>query len=253
MVAGRPKGQRKRWRRRPARETWGSRVLALATLERGTLPIRAARLIRNRILAGDVRPGERLESLRVLATELGISLPTAREAIAELRGEGLVEVRHGVGCFVARRPRAARTLKATVRRAARREIAEMRVVVDPAVASTAAVRATRGGLQALVSATWDLRAARRSLDPESFTDADLEFHRCVAAAARGPIGVAAHRLGATVLRPGLRAGAASLADNERLARLHDRLAEAIEQRRPTRAARAARGIALIEAQPPRAP
>ena len=242
--------KRQRWRPLAPRETWGTRRLGLAVLERETLPVRAARLIRRQVLAGDVRPGQRLESLRVLAAELGISLPSVREAIAQLRGEGLVEVRHGVGCFVTRRSRAARTLKAATRRAARREVAEMRVVVDPAVARIAAQRASAAAAGELLAATWERQAARRSLDPEAFVDADLEFHRRVAAAARGPIGVAAHRLGGMLLRPHLRARAEALAGDERLARLHRALADAIGEGRPIRAARAARAIAWIETRPP---
>lgn len=253
MARTRRQGRNQRWRRQPQRESWTRRVLGLATLERQTLPARAARLIRGRILSGDVRPGQRLESLHVLARELGVSLPTAREAIAELRGQGLVEVRHGVGCFVARRPRAARTLRAAARRATRREVAELRVVVEPAVAGAAARRASSAGVREVVSATWELEAARRSGDPDAYTDADLAFHRAVTAAARGPIGVGVHRLVVGVIRPQLLANAATLADDERLRDLHRNLADAVERGRPIRAARAARAIALIETQPPRAP
>lgn len=231
-------------------ETWHERRLGIAVLERETLPVWSARLIRARILAGDARPGQRLESMRVLAKELGVSIPSVREAVAQLRGEGLVEVRHGVGCFVARRPRAARTLKAATRRAARREVAEMRVVIDPAVARIAAGRATPAGIRELLAATWEREAARRSGDPEAFVDADLEFHHRVAAAARGPIGVAAHRLAGVVLRPHLRARAESNADDDRLAGLHRALADAVGQGRATRAARAAQAIAWIETRPP---
>jgi DNA-binding FadR family transcriptional regulator len=188
--------------------------------------------------------------MRHLAIELGISLPTVREAMAQLHGEGLIEVRHGIGCFVVRRPRAARTLKATTRRAARREIGEMRAVIDPAVAGIAARRGTPTRVADLVSATWEREAARRSGDPEAFVDADVVFHRCVAAAARGPIGIAAQRLASIVLRPDLRARAAEHAHDDRLAELHRRLADAIGQGRALRAVRAARAIAWIETRPP---
>jgi GntR family transcriptional repressor for pyruvate dehydrogenase complex len=205
------------------------------------------------ILVGDLRPGERLAPMRALATEFGISLPSVREAVAQLRGEGLVEVRHGIGCFVVRRPRIARALKAATRRAARREVAELRVVVEPAVAGIAARRRTSAGVRDLLGATWEREAARRSGDPRTYVDADLDFHARVAAAARGPIGVAAHRLAGETLRPVMEANAAALAGDDRLAALHRMLADAVADGRPMRAVRAARAIVLIETQPPRPP
>jgi DNA-binding FadR family transcriptional regulator len=188
--------------------------------------------------------------MRDLATSLGVSLPTIREAIALLQGEGLIDVRHGVGCFVVRRPRAARLLRATTRRAARREIAEMRRVVDPAVAGIAAQRATPARIRDLLSAMWEREAARRGGNLDAFLDADLAFHRSVADAARGPIGIAAHRLASIILRPNLRACAADQLADARLSTHHRALAEAIGQGRVHRAVRLARAIAWIETQPP---
>lgn len=241
-ATSRAKWKRPRWR--------SSRIPGLAALERGTLAQRAAGLIRRRILDGRVSSGRRLDSMRHLATDLGISLPTIREAIAMLQGEGLVEVRHGVGCFVVRRPRAARTLRAATKRATRREIADMRSVVDPAVAGIAARRATPARVRDLLSAMWEREAVRRGGDLEALVDADLAFHRSVAAAARGPIGIAAHHLASIILRPDLRASASDHLANARLAAHHRTLAEAIGQGRVHRAVRAARAIAWIETRPP---
>jgi DNA-binding FadR family transcriptional regulator len=188
--------------------------------------------------------------MRQLASDLGVSVSTVREAIAHLQGEGLLDVRHGIGCFVVRRTRAARALKAAARRASRREISDMRVVVEPAVAAIAARRGSRSGIAALLSATWEREAARRSRDPDAFVEADLAFHRCVAASARGPIGIAAYHMAGFALRPVLRAAAPDHAEDGRLADLHRALAEAIGQGRAHRAARAARAIAWIETRPP---
>lgn len=248
--------KRGRWKRDSGKrrgETWRAQRLGVAVLERGTLPARAAHRIRMGILVGDFRPGERLPPMRALAAEFEISLASLREAIAQLRGEGFVDVRHGIGCFVVRRARRARALKAATRRAARREAAELRIVIDPAVAGIAARRRTAAGVRDLLGATWEREAARRSGDPGAYVDADIEFHARVAAAARGPIGVAAHRFASTTLRPLVQANAGELAGDDRLATLHRTLADAVADGRPMRAVRAARAIAWIETQPPRPP
>lgn len=62
---------------------------------------RIAAMLRARIAAGDVRVGERLPAIRMLAAELGVGRRTVEEAYAELSAEGLLEARHGQGTFVA--------------------------------------------------------------------------------------------------------------------------------------------------------
>jgi GntR family transcriptional regulator len=57
--------------------------------------------IRKRIEAGKLRPGDLVDSERELARLNGVSLMTARHALADLAREGLVERRHGAGTFVA--------------------------------------------------------------------------------------------------------------------------------------------------------
>ncbi len=53
------------------------------------------------ILRGVLRPGDRLPSERTLAERMGVSRPSLREALADLRDSGLLEARAGAGVFVA--------------------------------------------------------------------------------------------------------------------------------------------------------
>ncbi|MEN8180458.1 MAG: GntR family transcriptional regulator [Pseudomonadota bacterium] len=50
---------------------------------------------------GTYTPGEQLPSETELATQLGISRPTLREALHDLESEGAIIRKHGVGTFVA--------------------------------------------------------------------------------------------------------------------------------------------------------
>jgi GntR family transcriptional regulator/MocR family aminotransferase len=63
--------------------------------------LRIAALVRARIVAGDLHPGERLPPVRALAHELQVGRHTVEEAYAELAAEGLIESRVGQGTFVA--------------------------------------------------------------------------------------------------------------------------------------------------------
>lgn len=62
--------------------------------------------IRGRIRAGDLAPGARVDSERRLALLHGVSLMTARHALAQLEADGVVVRRPGSGTYVAepRRP-----------------------------------------------------------------------------------------------------------------------------------------------------
>lgn len=62
---------------------------------------RIAALLRERVAAGTLRPGERLPAIRTLASELHVGRHTVEEAYAELTAEGLLEARIGQGTFVA--------------------------------------------------------------------------------------------------------------------------------------------------------
>lgn len=52
------------------------------------------------ILRGILRPGERLPGERDLATRLGVSRPSLRDALTTLQDQGLLETRTGAGVFV---------------------------------------------------------------------------------------------------------------------------------------------------------
>ena len=64
------------------------------------LPARIAVQLAEEISQGRLKPGERLPTEHVLAKTLGVSRSVVREAIAQLRNEGVVETRQGVGAFV---------------------------------------------------------------------------------------------------------------------------------------------------------
>jgi AcrR family transcriptional regulator len=57
--------------------------------------------VRDRIEAGDLRPGDRVPSARAITKEWGVAIATAIKAHAALREEGLTIARPGVGTVVA--------------------------------------------------------------------------------------------------------------------------------------------------------
>jgi len=64
--------------------------------------------VKHAIETGALRPGDQLPGIRTLAEELVINSNTVAKAYRELQHEGVLELRHGSGAFVARNPRAGR-------------------------------------------------------------------------------------------------------------------------------------------------
>ena len=57
--------------------------------------------IKAQIIAGQLKPGEALPSIRALAKDLKISVITTKRAYDELEAQGLIDTVAGKGCFVA--------------------------------------------------------------------------------------------------------------------------------------------------------
>jgi DNA-binding LacI/PurR family transcriptional regulator len=78
---------------------------------------------------GELAPGERLPSVRALATQLGVNVNTIRAAYAGLERDGLVSTRHGVGTVVLAEPTA--RLPAGVRPLGMNAVAVLIAGLDP--------------------------------------------------------------------------------------------------------------------------
>jgi len=62
-----------------------------------------AQSLRERMVSGQLAPGERLDNQRRLAQDFGVTLMTLRHALEVLERDGLIARRHGLGTFVSTR------------------------------------------------------------------------------------------------------------------------------------------------------
>src|SRR5215212_10687584 len=68
--------------------------------ERPNLSADLGRRIIELIRDDDLRPGDRLPSMRSLAERFLVAPPTVRQALGRLQTSGVVEIRHGSGVYV---------------------------------------------------------------------------------------------------------------------------------------------------------
>jgi len=219
---------------------------------RQSLTARVVEALRRDIASGAWEPGDKLPTEPALIERFGVSRTVVREAIAELRADGLVESRHGVGVFVLERkpapvplrlpPLAASTISGVI------EELELRAAVEIEAAGLAAQRASPAQ-EAEIEARYQhfAQLVRRNAPT---AEADFAFHIAIARATNNPHfeEFLAHLGRRTIPREKLRAAlgdAAALPNRDaELSAEHREVAEAIARHDPD-AARAAMRAHLI--------
>lgn len=155
-------------------------------------PIRLAsavvKALRASITEQHYPPESKLPGETVLAQQFGVSRAVIREALAELKGDGLVLSRQGAGAFVAARPGLASfKLPAAVDRAHTPSLAaifELRRIVECAAAGLAAQRRTAADLQRIAAA--QAAVVYAAAHQQDGAMADGAFHVAIADAAHNP-------------------------------------------------------------------
>ena len=149
-----------------------------------TLVSQISERLRNDILSGTFQPGDRLPSEAALSREHSVSRTVVREAIADLRSEGLVETKKGAGAF-ALDPKASRKNHPfsdldPARVSGVIELLEIRSAFEIRSAALAAARRSPAQLEAILAAH---DAVRQCVERgENTREVDFDFHVAIAQA-----------------------------------------------------------------------
>ncbi|MBB6181309.1 FadR/GntR family transcriptional regulator [Pseudorhizobium flavum] len=147
------------------------------------LPARIAGQIGREILEGRIAPGEKLPTEHLLAKTFGVSRSVVREAIAQLRNEGLVETRQGVGAFATEfgQRQSLRIEQGDLTdREAFKNLYQLRMPLEIEAAGLAALHHAADDLARLDETLEQMTGAEKWT--EQGIVADLAFHRVVATA-----------------------------------------------------------------------
>jgi GntR family transcriptional repressor for pyruvate dehydrogenase complex len=141
--------------------------------------------IENRILEGELEPGDKLPPEHELAKQFGVSRTAIREAMKALSQKGLIVVQPGRGTFVIDSTSSAMrnsidlfvkigSIDGIV------DLVEVREIMEPEIAAMAANRATQDQIADMLEAVEAMDKAMNN--PEAFVEADLDFHLALAKA-----------------------------------------------------------------------
>ena len=198
--------------------------------------------IKTLISRGELKPGDRVPSERELASMLGVSRPSVREAIMVLDAMGFLEARQGGGTFV-------RTLtdksiadplaKLVEKKdpAMLRALAEVRMGLESWSAYLAAQRAEESEIEEMrrLYAVMEKQAARGGWDSE----VDAEFHYVITSASHNSLQMhvldSIHSLFHTTIQVALMEFYRQEGHVEKLLTQHREIMEAIADHDPERA------------------
>ncbi|WP_045731458.1 FadR/GntR family transcriptional regulator [Pseudarthrobacter chlorophenolicus] len=138
------------------------------------------------IESAQLKPGDLLPAERDLAERLGVSRATLAQALVALEVLGVIDVQHGTGAVLARRPSVASVIKGLREHRSRLpEIVEARSTLEGKLAALAASRRTDEDLKAIDHAL-EVMATEIS-DGDRGTRGDELFHEAITAAAHSSV------------------------------------------------------------------
>ncbi|MFB9263194.1 FadR/GntR family transcriptional regulator [Bradyrhizobium erythrophlei] len=159
--------------------------MAFQAVSRGQrLSDKVAEQLASAIETGQLTPGARLPRERELTEKFQVSRMVIREALSRLKSEGLIRSQQGLGAFVTEiSDRDVFRLRGDLEgQNDRRQIFELRIIVECSCANLAAQRATRRDLARIEAALNDIRTSIEVGDEGAAED--FRFHVAIAAAAK---------------------------------------------------------------------
>jgi GntR family transcriptional repressor for pyruvate dehydrogenase complex len=209
-------------------------------VRRETVMETVLRRIEGLIRSGELRTGSRLPPEPKLATLLGVSRSSLREALRGLVFLGLIRARPGDGTYI----------QSSLGRVVSRhfqwmlllheikylELFELRKVLEPAVAALAARRASKDDLEKMEAA---IRGMKNSFDrPEEYMGHEMAFHESFAQASKNVAVQTMLQMMYGALAEGRRRTLPLIDDFSRNFQRHERILQAIRRRDAARARRA---------------
>jgi len=201
------------------------------------MTMRVVNHIRNLIENGELQPGDRIPPEREFARKLRISRASLRTGIGYLAAMGVMDVRHGVGTFVAEGPpeigKSSLSLLGALHGFQSWQMFEARRILESELAALAAERGREHHFAAMSEEVAEMYATVS--DPMEYLIHDVRFHRVIAQASGNPILAALMETITSALYDERRKTAERSRDLKESADLHRHIYRAIRSRNASEA------------------
>ncbi|MGW5266279.1 FadR/GntR family transcriptional regulator [Microbispora sp. NPDC004025] len=194
----------------------------------------AAERFREEVVSGRWPVGERIPTEAALVSEFGIGRNTVREALQSLVHAGLLRREQGRGTFVISSSELTGTLERQLAGGTRRHYLELRLALDSAAASLAALNRSDADVELLRELRDRREASWSSDDLDLRASADLALHHAIVAATHNPLYVKLYSSMLDVFAAHMRDE--KIEDEDAAHRCHRELVEAIADGDADRAA-----------------
>lgn len=155
-------------------------------LDKRPLPQVIADKIIDLIESKELLPGQKLPSEQELMRELNVGRGTIREAIKSLVSRNIVEIRRGVGTFVAEKTGVVEDPLGFSfidnKNKLVKDSMDVRLLLEPSIAKWAARNATDSEILEIIELSHKIEIA--ILNDEDYSDLDVEFHTKIAISSR---------------------------------------------------------------------
>ena len=155
-------------------------------LDKRPLPQIIADKIIDLIESKELLPGEKLHSEQELMKDLNVGRGTIREAIKSLVSRNIVEIRRGVGTFVAKNTGVVEDPLGfsfiNNKKKLVKDSMDVRLLLEPSIARWAARNATDSEILEIIELSKKIEIA--ILNDENYSDLDVEFHTKIANSSR---------------------------------------------------------------------
>lgn len=145
-------------------------------------------LLHEKIRNGELKEGDRLDSVEQLAEQLNVSRSAVREALASLKAMGLIEIKQGSGTFVKELPEQLNFQLSAAFQANQQHVPhllELRKIIEVGIVASAARNRTETDIIKLSELLEKMKHTQGI--GELGEQADFEFHHAIAIASQNPL------------------------------------------------------------------
>lgn len=179
--------------------------MALKPIKRVNIAEKVFEQLRDQILHGVWKEGEKLPSEQELTETLGVSRSSVRQAIRTLSDYGMVETRNGTGTYVKRQISGNYMLNIVpigdLQFEDIIEVLDFLCLIEDSVAAMAVQRSSQADLSELREIHNRLLEAKNRNDLEALTNIDVEFHSKIAMITQNSLVIQTYALLLDFLQP----------------------------------------------------